>query len=109
MIDDALGEVVAEAAGAVVQVAGGFIADLAVAYVFSHVFSGNTARFFHSLGRRVIAIATGGRIRIPSSLRTVPRGVRARPRRSDWLALWTGVAIWLSLFLALCLIGWELL
>lgn len=105
MIDDALGEIVAEAAGAVVQTAGGFIADLAVAYVFS----GHTARFFHGLGRRVIAIATWGRIRIPSSLRTVPRGVRARPRPSDWLALWIGVVIWLSLFLALCLIGWELL
>lgn len=85
------------------QTAGGFIVDLA------NAFSGYTARFFHGLGRRSIAVATWGRIRIPSSLRTVPCGVRARPPRSDWLALWIGVAIWISLFLALCLIGWELL
>ena len=105
MIDDALGEVVAEASGAVMQTAGGFIADIALGYVFS----GYTARFFHGVGRRSIAIATLGRIRIPSSLRTAPRGVRPRPRRSDWLALWIGVAIWFGLFLALCLIGWRFL
>ncbi|HSX56550.1 MAG TPA: hypothetical protein VLG14_14690 [Sphingomonas sp.] len=105
MIDDAIGEAVADAAGAVVRHAGGFIVDLAVAYVFS----GHTARFFHGVGRRSIAVATWGRIRIPSSLRTVPRGVRPRPRRSDWLALWIGVAIWFSLFLALCLTAWEFL
>ena len=105
MIDDALGEVVAEAAGAVVQTAGSFMVDLASAYVFSAY----TARFFHGLGRRAIAVATWGRIRIPSSLRSVPRGARPRPRRSDWLALWLGVAIWLGLFLALCATGWKLL
>lgn len=105
MIDDAIGETAAEAAGAVARHAGGFVVDLAYAYVFS----GHTARFFHGLGRRSIAIATWGRIRIPSSLRTVPPGVHPRPRRSDWLALWIGVAIWLSLFLALCVAGWVFL
>jgi paraquat-inducible protein B len=40
---------------------------------------------------------------------TVPPGVHPRPRRSDWLALWTGVAIWLSPFLALCVAGWVFL
>lgn len=105
MIDDAVGEIVADAAGAVMQTAGSFVVDLALSYVFS----GYTARFFHGLGRRAIAVVTLGRIRISSSLRTAPRGVRPRPRRSDWLALWIGVAIWVSLFLALCLIGWEFL
>jgi hypothetical protein len=105
MIDDAIGEAAADAAGAVVRHAGGFIVDLAFAYVFS----GYTARFFHGVGRRSIAIATWGHIRIPSSLRTAPKGVRSRPRRSDRLALWIGVAIWLGLFLALCATGWKLL
>jgi len=105
MIDDAVGEAAAEAAGAVVRHAGGFIADLAIDYVFS----GYTARFFHGLGRRSLAVATLGRIRIPSSLRTVPHGVHPRPRRSDWLALWTGVAIWCGLFLALGVAGLQLL
>lgn len=105
MIDDAVGEAAADAAGAVVRHAGGFIADLA----FEYVFSGYTARFFHGLGRRTIVIATWGRIRIPSSLRTVPQGMHPRPRRSDWLALWIGVAVWVSLFLALCLAGWLFL
>lgn len=105
MIDDAIGEAVADAAGAVARHAGGFIVDLASGYVFS----GYTARFFHGIGRRSIAAATWGRVRIPSSLRAVPRGVRPRPRRSDWLALWIGVAIWVGLFLALCLTAWALL
>jgi len=105
MIDDAIGEAAAEAAGAVVRHAGGFVVDLA----FEYVFSGYTARFFHGLGRRSIAVATWGRIRIPSSLRTVPDGVRPRPRRSDWLALWIGVAVWVSLFLLLCVAGWVFL
>lgn len=105
MIDDAIGEAAAEAAGAVVRHAGGFVVDLA----FGYVFSGYTARFFHGLGRRSIAIATWGRIRIPSSLRTAPPGMHPRPRRSDWLALWVGVAIWGSLFLALCVAGWVIL
>ena len=105
MIDDAIGEAAAAAAGAVVRDAGGFVVDLA----FEYVFSGYTARFFHGLGRRSIAVATWGRIRIPSSLRTVPDGVRPRPRRSDWLALWIGVAVWVSLFLLLCVAGWVFL
>lgn len=105
MIDDAIGEAAADAAGAVVRHAGGFVVDLALGYVFS----GYTARFFHGLGRRSIALATWGRIRIPSSLRTAPRGVHPRPRRSDWLALWIGVAIWFGLFLVLCLTAWKFL
>ena len=73
--------------------------------VVDHVFSRHTARFFHGVGRRVIAILTLGRKRIPSSLRMVPRGARPRPRRSDWLALWTGIAFWIALFVAIGLLA----
>lgn len=73
------------------------VVDLTV----SHIFSGPTARFFHGMGRRAVAVATLGRWRIPSSLRRVPRGTRPRPRRSDWMALVIGVMLWIGLFLAL--------
>jgi hypothetical protein len=94
MVDD-LGEVVVDVAGAVFRHAGGLVVDLTV----DHIFSRHTARFFHGVGRRVITILTLGRTRIPSSLRTVPKGVSARPRRSDWLALWVGILFWIALFL----------
>lgn len=99
-VDDALGEVagfvVKEVGGFVVRQAGGLVVDLTVA----HIFSGPTARFFHGVGRRSIAILTLGRWRIPSSLRTAPRGQRPRPRRNDWLALLVGILLWIMLFLA---------
>lgn len=93
MVDE-LGEVVVDVAGALLRHAGGLAVELTV----DHIFSRHTARFFHGVGRRVIAVATVGRTRIPSSLRTVPKGVSARPRRSDWLALWVGIALWIALF-----------
>jgi hypothetical protein len=70
----------------------------AAGMVVEHVFSGHTARFFHGVGRRVIAVATLGAKRIPSSLRAVPKCTRPRPRRADWLALWTGILFWIALF-----------
>ncbi|SEJ04809.1 hypothetical protein SAMN05518849_102323 [Sphingobium sp. AP50] len=96
MVDD-IGEVVVDVAGVVLRHAGGLVVDLTV----DHVFSRHTARFFHGVGRRLIAVATLGRKRIPSSLRAVPRGARARPRRSDWLALWVGIIGWIALFLGI--------
>ncbi|WP_298399890.1 hypothetical protein [Sphingobium sp.] len=96
MVDD-IGEVVVDVAGVVIRQAGGLVVDLTV----DHVFSRHTARFFHGVGRRVIAVATLGGKRIPTSLRTVPRGARARPRRSDWLALWVGILSWIALFLSI--------
>ncbi|QGP79494.1 hypothetical protein [Sphingobium sp. CAP-1] len=96
MVDD-IGEVVVDVAGAALRHAGGLVIDLTV----DHVFSRHTARFFHGVGRRLIAVGTLGRVRIPSSLRTVPKGERARPRRSDWLALWVGIISWIALFLAI--------
>lgn len=90
-------EIVGEAAGFLFRQAGGLAIDLTV----DHIFSRHTARFFHGVGRRVIAVATLGGKRIPSSLRTVPKGVHAKPRASDWLALWVGIVFWIALFLAL--------
>ena len=98
MIDD-VGEAVGEVAGAVLHQAGGFVVDVVV----EGIFAGGTARFFHGVGRRAIAVATLGKVRIPSSLRVVPRSSRAGPRRSDWIALWVGIAIWLMLFAAICI------
>ncbi|WP_420144450.1 hypothetical protein [Sphingobium sp.] len=78
---DEIGEVVIDATGVVLRHAGGLVVDLTV----DHIFSRHTARFFHGIGRRMIAIATLGGKRIPSSLRTVPRGSHARPPgRTGW-------------------------
>lgn len=98
MIDD-LGEAVGDVAGVVFQHAGGFVVDVVV----EGIFAGGTARFFHGVGRRAIALTTLGKVRIPSSLRVVPRSSRAAPRRSDWFALWVGTAIWITLFAAICI------
>jgi hypothetical protein len=93
MIDD----IPAEAAGFVVRQVGGLAVDLTVKQIFSR----HSARFFHGVGRRAVAVSTLGAKRIPSSLRIVPEGSRAKPRRSDWLALWIGVLVWIALFLSL--------
>lgn len=87
-------EIVGEAAGFLFRQVGGLAVELTV----DHIFSRHTARFFHGVGRRLIAMLTLGRMRIPTSLRTVPKGVSARPRRSDWLALWVGILFWVALF-----------
>ena len=97
---DVIGEAAAEVAGALFRHAGGLVIDLTV----EHIFSRHTARFFHGLGRRVIFVTTLGAKRIPSSLRTVPKGVRASPRRSDWVALWVGIGSWVGLFLLIGII-----
>lgn len=88
-------DVAGEAAELVIRHAGGMIVEVTV----NHIFSRHTARFFHGVGRRVIAVATIGKKRIPSSLRAAPKGIHPRPRRSDWLALWTGVLSWIAFFL----------
>jgi hypothetical protein len=87
-------EIVGEAAGFLFRQVGGLAVELTV----DHIFSRHTARFFHGIGRRLIAMLTLGRTRIPTSLRTVPKGMSARPRRSDWLALWVGILFWVALF-----------
>jgi hypothetical protein len=82
--DEVLGEVAA------------FIGRNAVGLVSELVFSKYGARYFHGIGRRIIALGTLGRVRIQSSLRQVPKGERPKPGINDWLALFTGVAVWLG-------------
>jgi hypothetical protein len=104
MVDE-IGEVVVDAAGAVLRHAGGFVVDVTV----DHIFSRHTARFFHGVGRRAIRLGTLGQVHIPSSLRAVPSGEAVRPKASDWVALWTGVLLWIALFLAIGLGGTHFL
>ncbi|MES1984410.1 MAG: hypothetical protein V4461_05575 [Pseudomonadota bacterium] len=85
-IDDLIGEAV----GTVIGPAIGWVAEQTV----DHVFSGYTLRFLHGIGRRVIAVATFGKKRIPSSLRLVPIGSKPKPKSNDWLALGVGGVVW---------------
>lgn len=84
LIGDAVGEVVAPAVG------------WAAEQTFAQIFSPHTARFLHGLGRRVIAAATFGTKRIPSSLRMVPKGIKPKPRKADWIALIVGLIVWIG-------------
>lgn len=94
-IDDIIGEVVGEALEHTARFIGNIAIDAATQSVSKFVYSGRVARYFHGIGRHVIAFSTLGRVRIPTSLRIVPKGVTPKPRRSDWVALWVGVGIWL--------------
>jgi hypothetical protein len=67
-----------------------------VEYGSQFLFSGTGGRYFHGIGRRFIAVVTFGRKRIPSSLRIVPKGTKPKPRRSDWIALFGGITVWLA-------------
>ncbi len=67
--------------------AAGTVFDLTTAFIFSKY----GARYFHGIGRRIIAVVTLGSKRIPSSLRQVPHGTIPKPRGYDWLALYVGV------------------
>lgn len=81
MVDEAVGEVL--------QFVGRAVADVALEFVFSK----HGARYFHGIGRHVIAIITLGQLRIPSSLRQVPKGTKPKPNPSDWVALFVGIAV----------------
>jgi hypothetical protein len=74
----------------------GFVGRLAVEAAADHIFSRHTARFFHGVGRRLIAVATLGKVRIPSSLRDVVDGQQPKPRASDWVALGIGILVWVG-------------
>jgi hypothetical protein len=82
--DEAVGEAVA------------FVGRVAVELTAEFIFSRHGARYFHGIGRRVIAVATLGGKRIPSSLRQVPKGARPKPRRSDWWALFVGIGTFVA-------------
>jgi hypothetical protein len=68
-----------------------FVGRVAVELTAEFIFSKHGARYFHGIGRRVIAVLTLGRKRIPSSLRQVPQGMKPKPRKGDWLALFVGI------------------
>jgi hypothetical protein len=68
------------------------VAGSALELVYDFIFSKYGARYFHGIGRHVIAIVTLGRKRIPSSLRQCPKGSRPKPTSSDWIALYVGIA-----------------
>ncbi len=77
-----------EAVGEAIFFAGRVAVELTAEFIFSK----HGARYFHGIGRRVIAVLTLDRKRIPSSLRQVPKGARPKPRGSDWAALFVGIA-----------------
>ena len=81
-----------EAIGEAVAFAGRVAIELTAEFIFSK----HGARYFHGIGRRVIAVATIGKKRIPSSLRRVPKGTHPKPRRSDWAALYVGITTFLT-------------
>jgi hypothetical protein len=62
------------------------------------IFNRHVARYFHGIGRRLIALLTLGKVRIPSSLRIVPDGQAPKPRRNDWIALGVGIGTWIATF-----------
>jgi hypothetical protein len=73
-----------------------FVGRVAVELTAEFIFSRHGARYFHGIGRRVIAVVTLGRKRIPSSLRQVPKGSMPKPRSSDWLALFVGIGTFIA-------------
>jgi hypothetical protein len=58
------------------------------------LFNKYVARYFHGVGRHVIMLLTLGYVRIPSSLRIVPRGTKPKPTVQDWIALIAGILTW---------------
>jgi hypothetical protein len=87
-----MGDDAAEFAGRVALMAAGTVFDLTSAFIFSKY----GARYFHGIGRRVIAVITLGTKRIPSSLRQVPTGSIPKPRGYDWLALYVGIGTFVA-------------
>lgn len=86
-------EIAEAVGGAIIRQVGGFVVELTV----EHVFSRHTARFFHGVGRRGLAVITLGLWRIPSSLRVVSLGSSPRPTFGDWFALIFGVLLWTAI------------
>jgi hypothetical protein len=58
------------------------------------VFNKYVARYFHGVGRHVIMLLSLGFVRIPSSLRMVPKGMKPKPTAQDWIALIAGILTW---------------
>jgi hypothetical protein len=87
-----LDEIAGAIVGEVVGKAAGVVVDVSLQLIFNKY----VARYFHGIGRHILKIASVGMLNIPSSLREVPKGTRAKPNALDWLALVVGVAAWFS-------------
>ncbi len=72
------------------------VAGSAIELAYEFIFSKYGARYFHGIGRHVIAVVTLGQKRIPSSLRQFPKGSVPKPKSSDWLALYVGIATFVA-------------
>ena len=70
--------------------------NVAVEFVPELIFNKYVARYFHGVGRHVVMLLTLGFWRIPSSLREVPKGSKAKPTAQDWFALLVGIATWVA-------------
>jgi hypothetical protein len=70
-----------------------FAGRATVSVALEFVFSKHGARYFHGIGRHFIAIVSLGKVRIPSSLRQVPKGTKPKPTAKDWIALIVGILI----------------
>lgn len=68
--------------------------NVAVEFVPQLIFNKYVARYFHGVGRFVIMALSLGFWRIPSSLRVVQKGTKAKPTAQDWIALLVGIATW---------------
>ncbi|MEK6637118.1 MAG: hypothetical protein AABY88_03440 [Pseudomonadota bacterium] len=95
-IEEIIGEAVKHTAHFIGDIATDLVTDATTHSASKFIYSRRVARYFHGIGRHVIALATLGRVRIPTSLRVIPKGVKPKPRRSDWVALWVGVGIWVA-------------
>jgi hypothetical protein len=69
-------------------------ANVVIEFVPQLVFNRFVARYFHGIGRHAIALASFGQWRIPSSLRVVAPGAKAKPNGQDWFALCVGIVVW---------------
>ncbi|MBK8375045.1 hypothetical protein [Sphingorhabdus sp.] len=78
------------------------LAFRAVINVPELVFNKYVARYFHGVGRHLIMMLTLGYVRIPSSLRMVPKGTKPRPTAQDWAALIVGILTWGASAAAVC-------
>jgi hypothetical protein len=86
---------------------GGELVVRAVATVPELIFNRHVARYFHGIGRRVIAILTLGQTRIPSSLRDVTEGTKPEPTIGDWISLVAGAAVFATTLFGVVLVSFS--
>jgi hypothetical protein len=79
----------------------------AVGTVPELIFNRHVARYFHGIGRRVIAILTLGQIRISSSLRVATEGTKPEPTIADWISLIVGITVFATSLFGVVLISFS--